>query len=84
MTKEELFQLGDARWRKIQDCDEITEDVEKEVSGLRSDVKTLTEDVGILKTDSAVSKALLKGILAVASLTAGFLIPACLKIIMGG
>lgn len=83
MTEEDIIKIGDRRWRKITDCDEITEDVEEEVSGLRADVKTLTADAGTLKTDTAVSKALLKGVLAVASITAGFLIPACLRIIMG-
>lgn len=83
MTEEDIIKIGDRRWRKIEDCDEITGDVDEEVSSLRADVKTLTADVGTLKTDSAVSKALLKGVLAVASITAAFLIPACLKIIMG-
>lgn len=83
MTEEDIIKIGDRRWRKIEDCDEITGDVEEEVSGLRADVKSLTSDVGVLKTDTAVSKAMLKGILAVASITAAFLIPACLKIIMG-
>lgn len=69
MTKDELYTLGDARWRKIEDCDEIKEGLER--------------DVTTVKTDVAVVKAILKGILATALIVAGFIIPACLKIIMG-
>lgn len=70
VTDQEFYQKGDARWRKIEDCDTISEGVEK--------------DVSTLKTDVAVVKAILKGILAVSSIMAGAIIPACLKIIFGG
>lgn len=73
MTEKEVREIvrdeGDTRYRKIEDCDEITNGVER--------------DVNSLKTDVAVLKSLSKGIFAVASITAAFIIPACLKIIMG-
>lgn len=69
MTEEDIIKIGDNRWRKIEDCDEISDGVKKDVSAL--------------KTDVAVTKALLKGILGVATVTATFIIPACLKIILG-
>lgn len=61
---------GDTRYRKVEDCDEITNNVENEISNLTVDV--------------AVVKATLRGIFAVSIVVAGFLIPACLKIILGG
>lgn len=69
LDENDVIRIGDARWRKIEDCDEITKGIE--------------DDVTTLKTDVSVVKALLKGIFAVALITAGFIIPACLKIIMG-
>lgn len=69
MNEEDIIKIGDARWRKIKDCDDISD-------GIKSDVIQL-------KTDVSVVKALLKGIFAVAAITAAFLIPACLTIIMG-
>lgn len=69
MTEDEIIKIGDSRWRKIEDCDDISDSVKKDVSEL--------------KTDVAVTKSILKGVLCVVSVIAAFIIPACLKIIMG-
>lgn len=69
MNEDDIIKIGDARWRKIKDCDGISDGIK--------------EDIVSLKTDLSAVKAVLKGILAVASITAAFLIPACLTIIMG-
>lgn len=69
LDEKDVIRIGDSRWRKIEDCDKITKGVEK--------------DVAEMKTDVAVVKAILKGILGTALIVAGFIIPACLKIIMG-
>lgn len=70
MTDQEFYEKGDARWRKIEDCDTISNGVEK--------------DVATMKTDVAVVKAILKGILSIGVIMASAIIPACLKIIFGG
>lgn len=69
MTEEDIIKIGDRRWRKIEDCDRINDEV-------RDSILALTTDV-------AVVKAILKGILSVAGVISAFIIPACLKIIMG-
>lgn len=73
MSEEDIREIvrneGDLRWRKIEDCDRISDEV-------RDNILALTTDV-------AVVKAILKGILCVAGVVAAFIIPACLKIIMG-
>lgn len=74
LTEKEVRQIvreeGDTRYRLVEDCDEISSEVK--------------EDLSAVITDVAVVKSTLKGILAVAMIVAGFLIPACLKIILGG
>lgn len=70
MVDEKDFVFLDARYRKIEDCDRISDAVKDDVSAIR--------------TDHAATKAIVKGILAVAIIMATFIIPACLKIIMGG
>lgn len=69
MTEEDIIKIGDRRWRKIEDCDRISDEV-------RDKMLSLTTDVSVVK-------AILKGILCVAGIVAAFIIPACLKIIMG-
>lgn len=69
MTEEDIIKIGDRRWRKIEDCDRINDEI-------RDSILALTTDV-------AVVKAILKGILSVAGVASAFIIPACLKIIMG-
>ena len=69
MNEEDIIKIGDARWRKIEDCDKISDDV-------KANIVALTTDVSVVK-------AILKGILSVAGVVASFIIPACLKIILG-
>lgn len=74
LTEKEVRQIvreeGDTRYRLVEDCDRISDEVKGDVTAIR--------------IDQAATKATVKGILFVSVTIAAFLIPACLKIILGG
>lgn len=70
MTKEEVIEIGDSRWRKIDDCEEISD-------GIDTDVRTS-------KTDIAIIKVMVKGILWGVGLIGAAAITAWGKYMFGG